>query len=55
MSSGFPPSAVGSLTYTIGIVSGFLFEEGIDGTAWINTDAVTSGGNSGRRRGQRRG
>ena len=47
MSSGFLPSAAGSLTYTIGIVSGFLFEEEIDGTAWINTDAVTSGGNSG--------
>ncbi|MDF2761034.1 MAG: hypothetical protein K0S99_3669, partial [Thermomicrobiales bacterium] len=44
---GFPAIGAGSLTYTIGIVSGFLFEEGIDGTAWINTDAVTSGGNSG--------
>ncbi|MCD6034181.1 MAG: hypothetical protein K0S78_6367 [Thermomicrobiales bacterium] len=43
---GFPAIGSGSLTYTIGIVSGFLFEEGIDGTAWINTDAVTSGGNS---------
>ncbi|MBA2596910.1 MAG: trypsin-like peptidase domain-containing protein [Chloroflexia bacterium] len=44
---GFPAIGSGSLTYTAGIVSGFLFEEGIDGTAWINTDAVTSGGNSG--------
>lgn len=44
---GFPAIGSGSLTYTTGIVSGFLFEEGIDGTAWINTDAVTSGGNSG--------
>src|SRR5829696_2535794 len=44
---GFPGIGAGSLTYTVGIVSGFLFEEGIDGTAWINTDAVTSGGNSG--------
>src|ERR687897_1850015 len=44
---GFPAIGSGSLTYTVGIVSGFLFEEGIDGTAWINTDAVTSGGNSG--------
>jgi hypothetical protein len=44
---GFPAIGSGSLTYTIGIVSGFLFEEGIDGTAWINTDAVSSGGNSG--------
>ena len=44
---GFPAIGSGSLTYTTGIVSGFLFEEAIDGTAWINTDAVTSGGNSG--------
>lgn len=44
---GFPAIGSGSLTYTVGIVSGFLFEEEIDGTAWINTDAVTSGGNSG--------
>lgn len=44
---GFPGIGSGSLTYTTGVVSGFLFEEAIDGTAWINTDAVTSGGNSG--------
>lgn len=44
---GFPAIGSGSLTYTHGVVSGFLFQEGIDGTAWINTDAVTSGGNSG--------
>ena len=44
---GFPAIGSGSLTYTTGVVSGFLFEEGIDGTAWINSDAVTSGGNSG--------
>src|SRR5215207_7149862 len=44
---GFPAIGSGSLTYTIGIVSGFLFDGGVDGTAWINTDAVTSGGNSG--------
>jgi S1-C subfamily serine protease len=44
---GFPAIGAGSLTYTSGVVSGFLFEEEIDGTAWINTDAVTSGGNSG--------
>ncbi len=44
---GFPAIGSGSLTYTSGVVSGFLFEEGIDGTAWINSDAVTSGGNSG--------
>lgn len=44
---GFPAIGSGSLTYTAGVVSGFLFEEEIDGTAWINSDAVTSGGNSG--------
>lgn len=44
---GYPAIGSGSLTYTTGIVSGFLFEPEIDGTAWINTDAVTSGGNSG--------
>ena len=44
---GFPGIGSGSLTYTSGVVSGFLYEDGIDGTAWINTDAVTSGGNSG--------
>jgi hypothetical protein len=44
---GFPAIGSGSLTYTRGVVSGFLYEDGIDGTAWINTDAVTSGGNSG--------
>jgi hypothetical protein len=44
---GFPAIGSGSLTYTTGVVSGFLFEEEIDGTAWINSDAVTSGGNSG--------
>jgi hypothetical protein len=44
---GFPAIGSGSLTYTRGVVSGFLYEDDIDGTAWINTDAVTSGGNSG--------
>jgi S1-C subfamily serine protease len=44
---GFPAIGSGSLTYTAGVVSSFLYEDGIDGTAWINTDAVTSGGNSG--------
>lgn len=44
---GFPAIGEGSLVYTSGIVSGFLYSEGIDGPAWINTDAVMSGGNSG--------
>lgn len=35
------------LTYTDGAVSGFQFEEGIVGAAWITTDAVLSGGSSG--------
>ena len=35
------------LTYTEGAVSGFQFEEGISGAAWITTDAVLSGGSSG--------
>lgn len=44
---GFPAIGNESLTYTTGIASGFLYEEGIDGPAWINTDALMSGGNSG--------
>ncbi|MGI9253970.1 MAG: trypsin-like peptidase domain-containing protein, partial [Thermomicrobiales bacterium] len=44
---GFPVIGSGSLTYTDGIVSGFLYEDGIDGPAWLNTDAVMSGGVSG--------
>ncbi len=44
---GFPAIGNGSLTYTDGIVSGFLYEEGIDGPAWLNTDALMSGGVSG--------
>jgi hypothetical protein len=45
--AGFPAIGSGSLTYTEGIVSGFLYEDGFDGPAWINTDAVMSGGVSG--------
>ena len=44
---GFPVIGKGSLTYTPGVASSFLFADDVDGTAWINTDAVTSGGNSG--------
>ena len=44
---GFPAIGEGSLVYTTGIASGFLYEDGIDGPAWINTDATMSGGNSG--------
>jgi S1-C subfamily serine protease len=44
---GYPASGGDALTYTTGVVSGFNFEDGIDGPAWINTDAVISGGSSG--------
>jgi S1-C subfamily serine protease/DNA-binding beta-propeller fold protein YncE len=44
---GYPAIADGSLTYTAGVVSGFTFEDGIAGPAWIVTDATMSGGSSG--------
>ena len=44
---GYPSSGGDALTYTAGVVSGFNFAAGIDGPAWINTDAVISGGSSG--------
>lgn len=44
---GYPAIGGHTLTYTRGIVAGFTFEAGIDGPAWIKTDAVMSGGNSG--------
>lgn len=43
---GFPGISGGALTYTEGVVSGFLAEE-IQGRAWILTDATISGGSSG--------
>nr|HID15118.1 hypothetical protein [Anaerolineae bacterium] len=36
-----------SITLTEGAVSGFTRERGIEGRAWIKTDAVSAGGNSG--------
>jgi S1-C subfamily serine protease len=42
----FPVIGTG-LTYTRGVVSGLRPEPGINGTAWIITDGVTSGGSSG--------
>lgn len=36
-----------SITMTEGAVSGFTRERGIEGRAWIKTDAVSAGGNSG--------
>ena len=44
---GYPTLGDGTVIYTTGIVSGFLFEAGIEGPAWIITDAVASGGSSG--------
>jgi S1-C subfamily serine protease len=44
---GYPTVGGGSLQYTAGVVSGFNVEEGIDGRAWITTDATMAGGSSG--------
>ena len=44
---GYPAIGGGSLQYTLGVVSGFEYEEGITGPAWITTDASISGGSSG--------
>lgn len=44
---GYPTIGGDSLTYTTGVVSGFNFVEGIEGRAWITTDATISGGSSG--------
>lgn len=45
---GYPMSGGDALTYTTGVVSGFNYENPDDELpAWINTDAVVSGGNSG--------
>jgi outer membrane protein assembly factor BamB/S1-C subfamily serine protease/plastocyanin len=44
---GYPLIGGESLTYTDGVVSGFGYEEGIDGHVWITTNATMSGGSSG--------
>jgi S1-C subfamily serine protease len=44
---GYPEIGGGSLTFTRGVVSGFLFEDGINERAWLTTDAVISAGSSG--------
>jgi S1-C subfamily serine protease len=44
---GYPSIGGGSLTYTAGVVSGFLYEDELDDPAWITTDAVMAGGSSG--------
>ena len=44
---GYPMIGEESLIYTNGVVSGFSYEEGIEGPAWITTNATMSGGSSG--------
>jgi len=44
---GYPGIGGETVTFTRGVVSGFSMESGIQGPAWIKTDASISGGNSG--------
>jgi S1-C subfamily serine protease len=44
---GYPGIGGNTITFTRGNVSGFDNEEGIEGRAWIKTDATIAGGNSG--------
>jgi len=44
---GYPAIGGETITFTSGNVSGFTSEAGIEGRAWIKTDATISGGNSG--------
>ncbi|MCS7059626.1 MAG: serine protease [Anaerolineae bacterium] len=44
---GYPSIGGNTITFTRGNVSGFDTEEGVEGRAWIKTDATISGGNSG--------
>ncbi len=44
---GYPGIGGDTITFTSGNVSGFDSEEGIQGRAWIKTDATIAGGNSG--------
>jgi S1-C subfamily serine protease len=44
---GYPMIGGDTLTYTNGVVSGFNSEEGVDGPAWITTNATMAGGSSG--------
>jgi hypothetical protein len=43
----YPALVGGTLQYTAGVVSGFRFEQGVEGRAWITTDATMAGGSSG--------
>lgn len=44
---GYPGIGGETITFTEGAVSGFTQERGVDGRAWIKTDATIAGGNSG--------
>lgn len=44
---GYPAIGGQTITFTEGAVSGFTSERGIDGRAWIKTDATIAAGNSG--------
>jgi len=44
---GYPGIGGETITFTEGAVSGFTSERGVDGRAWIKTDATIAGGNSG--------
>jgi S1-C subfamily serine protease len=44
---GYPGIGGDTITFTSGNVSGFDSERGINGRAWIKTDATIAGGNSG--------
>jgi S1-C subfamily serine protease len=44
---GYPGIGGETITFTSGNVSGFNREAGVDGRAWIKTDATIAGGNSG--------
>ncbi len=44
---GYPGIGGETITLTSGTVSGFTLERGINGRAWVKTDATIAGGNSG--------
>jgi len=44
---GYPSIGGETITFTEGVVSGFTREPGVDGRAYIKTDATIAGGNSG--------
>ncbi len=46
-SLGYPGIGGETITFTEGVVSGFTRERGVDGRAYVKTDATMAGGNSG--------